>query len=242
MKVNLLNAGYKKNAEFYDSFLRDSLRADGFISDKTVSLPDMDNFPIYFGHYTKKDDPHTLLDLIIFFQENFIHLDMDVYMNELILHSLIVTKMRSYILDLYPKIYEGQNYFETIVTRSFDWENYLYKAAIIAKYVTENVPEDEHQEYFQLILNNLDIFNYIIKSKIFRNSDFFIKFFNIVKERDLSSALKSQIKNNNNPKSDIRVGRMVILEFSNAYPALLSPLLPQEEFNIHFEKFLSYYY
>lgn len=242
MKVNLLKENYKEDKEFYNSFLNDSLEADGFISNDTILMPDIEPFPIYFGASQEKDDPDTLLDLIIFFKDNFIDLDMNIYMNELVLHSLIITNMREYILDKYPKIKDGENFFKIIVTRKFDWENYMYKAALIAKYVSDSIPDNEQMEYFQLIIENLDIFNYIIKNKIFRNNDFFIKFFNVVKKENLSYVLKSKFKDSDNPLIDLRIGRLVIQDFSNAYPALLSPLLPQEEFDIYFMKFLNHYY
>lgn len=242
MKVNLLNEGYKKSTEFYHSFLNDSIEADGFLSDDSILVPYIEPFPIHFGNYKEKDDPSTFFDLIIFFKKHFIHLNMDIYMNELFLHSLITTKMREYILEKYPKIKNKQSIFEIVVTRNLNWENYLYKAAIIAKYVNDNIDQSEQLNYINLILDNLDVFNHIIKSKIFRNNDFFIKFFNVIKKNNLSSILNAQIKNKENPEDDLRVGRMILIEFSNAYPVLLSPLLPQDEFELYFKKFLNYYY
>ena len=52
-------------------------------------------------------------------------------------------------------------------------QNYIYKCVLAAQYVNDNVEtEEERQRYYELIFDNLDLYNYIIKYEIFRNDKF----------------------------------------------------------------------
>lgn len=54
--------------------------------------------------------------------------------------------------------------FPNIVVKKFDWENYIYKCVLGAKYVKDNTDWDEDRDrYYDLIVENLDVYNYIIK-------------------------------------------------------------------------------
>lgn len=65
---------------------------------------------------------------------------------------------------------------------------------MIAQYVQDNVALQERERYYRLILNNFDMFNYIIKYEIFRNGQFLINIMDVIDETGLSAVLKAKIK------------------------------------------------
>ena len=78
----------------------------------------------------------------------------------------------------YPQIKRRKKRFDTVVIKNFDWQNYIYKCVLAAQYVNDNVDsEEERQRYYELIFDNLDLYNYIIKYEIFRNEKFLLKYF-----------------------------------------------------------------
>lgn len=98
--------------------------------------------------------------------EYVINLDRDIFMDERFWHSWFSLYKREYLLNTYPQI-KDYNAFKNIVIKRFDWENYIYKAILIAQYVEENTLSDKHEYYYRLILRNMNMFNYI-KYEIFR--------------------------------------------------------------------------
>ena len=50
------------------------------------------------------------------------------------------------------------------MVKNFDWQNYIYKCVLAAQYVNDNVEtEEERQRYYELIFDNLDLYNCFIK-------------------------------------------------------------------------------
>ena len=142
----------------------------------------------------------------------------------------------------YKAIKEDYNAFKNIVIKRFDWENYIYKAILIAQYVEENTLSYKHEYYYRLILQNMDMFNYIIKYEIFRNGQFLINIMDIIAETNLGPVLKAKIKNRPDLGKDERYGRRVIFELNKAYPIVMSPMLDKEMLKEYFLKYLGYYY
>ena len=157
-------------------------------------------------------------------------------------HSYLCLYKRKYLLDKYPQLKDGYDQFKRIVIKKFDWENYIYKAILIAQYIEENTKPEQYEKYYQLILQNMDMFNYIIKYEIFRNGSFLIKIMDIIDETGLSKVLKSKIKNRSDLGRDERFGRRVIFELNKAYPVVMSPMLDKEDLKEYFLKYLGYYY
>ena len=94
-----------------------------------------------------------------------------------------------------------------------------------------------------LILDNLDLYNYIIKYRIFRNDIFLINVLKIIDEhKDLSSILKAKIKNRDDLGNDERYGRRVIFELNKNYPVMMSPMMEYEDFKNEFLVQLKKYY
>lgn len=95
---------------------------------------------------------------------------------------------------------------------------------------------------YTIILNNVDMYNYIIKYEIFRNGQFLIKIMEIIEEENLSKILKAKIRNRPDLGRDERYGRRVIFELNKSYPIVLSPMLEKDVLKQYFMRYLGYYY
>lgn len=243
MRVNLLNEGYKDNKEFYQAFLDDSLWQSSYVSEDYINIPEeIPDFRIYFANKDEEVRETEFIDTIKICAEYVIKLDRDIAMDECFWHSYLCLYKRQYLLDTYPQLKEGYDQFKRIIIKKFDWENYIYKAILIAQYVDENIEPKQYEKYYRLILQNMDMFNYIIKYEIFRNGSFLIKIMDIIDETGLSKVLKPKIKNRPDLGQDERYGRRVIFELNKAYPIVMSPMLDEQQLKEYFLKYLGYYY
>lgn len=242
MKIKLLQLEYKTQ-EFYQYFLENKLWDSNYISEDYVWIPcEIPSFPIFLStRDTEKKEKEFILAINII-SENVIVMDRDIFMSERFWHSWLCLYQREYLIETYPQIKEGYEKFKSIVIKEFNWENYIYKAILIAQYVKENKKVEEREHMYHLILQNMDMFNYIIKYDIFRNGIFLINIMDIIEETKTSKILKSKIKNRSDLGNDERYGRRVIYEFNKSYPIILSPMLEKEQLKEYFLKYLSYYY
>lgn len=243
MEVKLLDPVYRDDPEFYELFKADKIDQSPFLSDKTVWIPaPLSDFPIYFAIRDKEERNRLFLEAIKTIESEVITLDRDIFMDECFWHSWLCLYKRSYLINTYPQVMEEYRHFRNIVIKPFDWENYIYKAILIAQYVNENVEASEQDHMFQIILDNMDVFNYIIKYEIFRNGRFLINIMEIIDETGLSPVLKARIKDRPDLGRDERYGRRVIYEMNKSYPIVLCPMLEKEELKKYFLQYLSYYY
>ena len=83
-------------------------------------------------------------------------------MSERFWHSWLCLYQRERLLEKYPKLKRAIQLLNVVI-KNFDWENYIYKGLLIAQYVQENAAPDKYEHYYSVILDNLDVFNYIIK-------------------------------------------------------------------------------
>lgn len=174
---------------------------------------------------------------------SYLNVDREILLDERFWHSILLTQKRSYLLNMYPEIKEDKSNFNKIVLKKFDWENYIYKTILGAQYVTDNFSDPVKQKkYFELIIENLDLYNYIIKYEIFRNDVFLINILAIIDELDLSKVMKAKIKGRDDLGDDERYGRRVIFEFNKSYPIVMSPMLKKDDLKKIFIEYLSYYY
>lgn len=241
IEVRFLEKGYKNNPDFYNDFLEGRIKdKEEYFSEKTITLNEMPNFPIYIvDKSTREEEFLKAFDII---SKSYINLDREIYMDEVFWHSLLCTYKRDYLLEKYPKIKDSEKDFRNIVIKDFDWENYIYKSILAAQYVTDAVESDEERKrYFKLIIENLDLYNYIIKYEIFRNDKFLINVLDIIDEQDLSKILKAKIQDRPDLGKDERYGRRVIFEFNKSYPIVMSPMMEKDELKKVFLEYLGYY-
>lgn len=231
MEIRLLADGYKTNESLYKDFMDDqiNLKEDYFSTD-VVTIPSAPDFPIYIAQKNEGERNHLFFAAFKVISESYLHTDRDIHLDEKFWHSLLLTKKREFLLDNYPQIKDDEKQFYNIVLKKFDWENYIYKSILATQYVNDHTTDLATRErYYNLIVDNLDIYNYIIKYEIFRNGQFLINVLDIIDELDLSKVLKAKIKDRDDLGKDERVGRRVIFEFNKSYPIILSPMLDKEE-------------
>lgn len=244
MEVRLLVEDYKKIENLYKDFVEDKI-ADNelYISDEFFFIEQAPDFPIYMAKGSEKQKKQDFMQAFRIVSEYYIDYDREIIMNERFWHSLLLTEKRDFIIHKYPEVLKSENKFRNIVLKKFDWENYIYKVILGAQYINDNVEcKDHHEKYYDLIVENLDLYNYIIKYEIFRNDKFLINILDIVDELNLSSLLKAKIKGREDLSDDERYGRRVIFEFNKSYPVVMSPMLEKEELKDYFIKYLKKYY
>lgn len=241
MEIRLLEKGYKNNAEFYSDFLNDQiLKNEKYFSGKIVEVKELPPFPIYMGKGDVLSKEEAFLEAFNTISRCYLSLEREVVLDELFWHSVLVTHHRSYVLEMYPNIKNDIKTFNNIILKKFDWENYIYKCILATQYINNLIGSEENrQRLYKLVVDNLDVFNYIIKYEIFRNDVFLINILNIIDELDLSTILKAKVKNRS---GDERIGRRVIFEFNKSYPIVMSPSLPYEDLKEQFIEYLNYYF
>lgn len=243
MEIKLLEKGYKTDENVYQLFLNNQLWDSDFISKETVWIPnELPEFPIFFAIKDKEERKRQFIEAIKNIEKSVISLDRDIFMDECFWHSWLCLYRREYLLKTYPQIISGYEKFKNIVLKDFDWENYIYKAILIAQYVSDHKEPEEFDHMYDVIMENMDMFNYIIKYEIFRNSNFLINIMEIIDETGLSKVLKAKIRNRSDLGKDERYGRRVIFEFNKSYPVVLGPMLDKNSMKDYFLKYLSYYY
>jgi|SRR5699024_3638073 len=243
MEVRLLAKGYKNNEQFYQDFLDDKINSkDEYFSNKIVYIKEAPDFPIYMGRGSEDFKKQDFLRAFRIIGEAYLNTERDLLLDETFWHSLLVTHKREYILDHYQEVEDSINKFRAVVLKDFNWENYIYKCILGSQYINDNIIDKaERERYYELITDNLDIYNYIIKYEIFRNDQFLINVLDIIDELNLSKIMKAKIKGREDLGTDERYGRRVIFEFNKSYPIVMAPMLEKEELKEIFIKYLGYY-
>lgn len=244
MEIKLLAKGYKNNEEFYQDFLNDRLKNnEAYFSGKTVFIKEAPDFPIYLAIRDQQEREEAFLKAFDIISNYYLNLNREIILEEEFWHSLLVTEKREYLIESYPQIKDSIKEFNNVVLKKFDWENYIYKCVLGAQYIVDRVADpNQRTRYFKLIINNLDVYNYIIKYEIFRNDCFLINVLDIIDELGISEILKAKITDRDDLGKDERYGRRVIFEFNKSYPIIMSPMLSKDDLKEKFVEYLGYYY
>lgn len=244
MEIKLLKKGYKNNEQFYKDFLEDQIITnEEYFSGEVAFIDEAPNFPIYMAKGSEDTRKELFLQAFDVISSSYINTTRDLHFDEVFWHSLLIVYKRDFLLDQYPLLKDGINYFNNIVIKTFDWENYIYKCVLGAEYINDFVlDESERKRYYRLIFENLDVYNYIIKYEIFRNNTFLINILDIIDELNLTKVMKAKITDRDDLGPDERVGRRVIFEFNKSYPIIMSPMLEKNDLKDLFLEYLSYYY
>lgn len=241
MMIKLLKEGYKKDESLFEAFAKGEVD-ETFFTDELIEIPAAPDFPIYMGKGSEVEKKADFLEAFKVITEHYVNIDRDIHMNERFWHSLLISEKREYIKDNYKQALESYSDFKNIVIKTLDWENYIYKCVLAVEYIEDAtelyLPKEQ---YYELIIDNLDIFNYIIKYSIFRNGDFLVKVLTVIHNLGISEILKAKIRDRPDLGKDERYGRRVIFEMNKAYPVVMSPLLTVEELQAEFVKALEEY-
>jgi len=236
VEIKILKNGYKNNELFYKDFLDDKIKnKEEYFSGVIHYIDEVPNFPIYIGSRNETERKALFLQAFNIISKYYLKTERDKHLDEVFWHSLFSVYKRDFLLEVYPEIKDDISKFNNIVLKSFNWENYIYKCVLGAEYINDNaISELEKQRYYELIINNLDLYNYIIKYEIFRNDKFLINMLDIVDELNLSEIMKSSIEGRPDLGKDERVGRRVIFEFNKSYPIIMSPMMEIINWRWHF--------
>lgn len=238
LNIRLLKNDYRKIPNIYQDFINDNL-TDLYLTDEIVYISESPNFPVYMGKGKSVDRKNDFIEAVQIIGKYFINTPRDIHFNGRFWHSYLLSEKREYLIDKYPEILTNKKDFENIVLKKFDWENYIYKSVVAAEYISDvNIEESERVHYINKIFDNLDVFNYIIKYEIFRNSRFLILFLDIVEEEGYSALFKEKIKH---LPGDERYGRRVLFELNKIYPIKLVPFMNKEELRFYIKEFLGLY-
>lgn len=244
MEIRLLKKDCIKKEEFYKDFLDDKIiEHDEYFSDEVVHVKEAPDFPIYMGKGSEEEKAVLFKKAFEVMANCYLDTDRDIHMNEMFWYSLLCVHKREFLIREYPQIVDSIKDFHNIVVKKFDWENYIYKCVLGAQYVKDNTNCDEDRNrYYDLIVENLDVYNYMIKYEVFRNDKFIINVLDIIDDRGLAKVLKAKIKDRPDLGKDERYGRRVLFEFNKAYPIVMSPMLDKDELEVLFMEYLGYYY
>ena len=245
MQIKLLTEEACVAEKLYAPFIDNRLNprhAPNLFSEKEVYLGEVDPFPFYLGRGSETERSNMFRKAIDIFERDYSQLEREYKMDKRFWYSLYLTHFRNYSLNKYPQISEDIKDFKNVLLKKFDWENYIYKIVLITEYVSLTYDDFEEKEfYYDLILRNLDIFNYLIKYSIFRNRVFIMNVFKIIAENDLTESLKSDIEFYKKEGRDERFGRRVVFELNRRYPVLLSPMMSYKKLENVFLDILNKY-
>lgn len=244
MEIRLLKKDFLKKEEFYKDFLDAKIiEKDEYFSDEVVHINNAPDFPIYMGKGSEEEKAKLFMEAFEAMSNFYLNTDRDIHMNERFWYTLLCVHKRDFVLKMYPQVGESIKDFHNVVVKKFDWENYIYKCILAAQYVKDNTDnEDDRKKYYNLIVENLDVFNYMIKYEVFRNDKFIINVLDIINDNNLAKVLKAKIKDRPDLGKDERYGRRVLFEFNKAYPIVMSPMLEKDELEELFMEYLGYYY
>lgn len=232
MKINLLYDGYRNDEEIYKDFKNNTISTDkDYFSEEYILIDEAPDFPIYIAKGSEEEKKMMFHEAIKTQIDHYISLDRSTHMNGTFWHSLLILDKRDYIIEHYPQVLESFKEFKLVVFRKFDWENYIYKCAIAAEYIIDserNPTPESIENKINLVCENLDLYNYILKYNLFRNPDFISKFFTIVEKENISKELKAKLPDKYAQGKDLRYIRVVFEELNNSYPVLNSPALDIE--------------
>lgn len=232
MEIRLLDSKWLRTEEFYYDFLAGKIaEREEYFTEEYISIEQAPDFPVYLNIKNEENRKKRYLEAIDVISKYYINTDRDIHMNDMFWFTLLCVHKRDYLLTNYPEIRESISKFNNIVIKKFDWENYIYKCILASQYVVDNIfDEQEQKKYFELIIDNLDMFNYIIKYEIFRNDKFLLNVLRMIDKHNLSSILKMQIKGREDLGEDERVGRRVLLELNKMYPVIVIHAMEFEDF------------
>ena len=245
MKIRLLNKSCIGSEQFYQDFLNNQIKdKEEYFTEEYVYIDKAPYFPIYLNIGDEEKRNELFLEAFETISKYYLETDRDVHMSGIFWYTLFCTEHREYIMEQYPNITEDIKQFGNIVLKKFDWESYIYKCVLGAQYVTDRVEnEEKRRRYYRLIVENLDMYNYIIKYEIFRNDCFLLNILDIINDHEgLSKILKAKIKDRPDLGKDQRYGSRVIFEFNKSYPIIMSPMMEKEELEELFFEYLGYYY
>jgi hypothetical protein len=229
MKIRLLKDEYIKSEMFFRDFADSKCCEEKNMTSVYVELNEIQPFPIYHNYKQEIKITQKMIEAFRVFKATYSNLEQDVLMNHTFWISLFACHYRDYLLNEYPSITSKESNFKQILLKSFDWENYIYKTMLLTQYLIDSAEPNKQEQYVRLFSENLDIFNYCLKYRLFRNDKFMVKFFDILDKNNLSKIMKKKLGGEFWSGRDERYGRRVILEMNKRYPVSMIHLYSEDD-------------
>ncbi len=240
MRLNLIKEELIGNHEKLYEALKNKEFTE-IVSEEFVEIPEVRPFPIYMYKLTPQKRDEYFKEAFKIIYEDYIHLNRDLILEHRFWLSLFFFEFRDYLIKIYPKAIKSIGEFKNIVTKKFDWENYIYKCILVVEYLVDYRNENEFDHYYDLVLNNFDLFNYTIKYSLTRNGQFLLTILDIIHKNNLTEEIKKAINHRNDLGQDERFGRRVIYEFNKNYPVMMFPEMNKETIEKYFLDFYFMY-
>jgi len=245
MQIRKIDKRYFESKELRDHFVNGTLLNNHeFLLDEYY---DTGNFEVhYFNPYagnTKSPNNDQIWEnLISSVSEIMENVPASLYEDESFWFSLFLTRFQIELLDDYPQLRQSSEPLKNILLKKFNWENYIYKAVLIVKLKDAAIRRFGSAEVVDLILDDLDLFNYLIKSPLFRNLDFILNIFELTRRNTFPVRLKSQIKSEKYKQKDKRFGRRIVYELNKVYPVLFVQKFELDELGIKMNEIIGQYH
>jgi hypothetical protein len=245
MQIRKVDKRYFDSKELRDHFVNGTLHEHHeFFLDEFYDIGDFDIR--YFNPYAGNvKSPHIDIiwdHLIAAVSEIMEGIPASLYEDGNFWFSLFLTRFQIELLDDYPQLKKTSEPLKNILLKRFNWENYIYKAVVIVKLKDVAMRRFGNTDVINVILDDLDLFNYLIKSPLFRNLDFIVSVFELNRQNAFPVRLKSQIKSEKYKQKDKRFGRRIVYELNKVYPVLFVQKFELDELGIKMNEIIGQYH
>lgn len=242
MKIKILNKEYIHSDKYIEDFKKNNVGTlQSEYTDLTVEIDGIEPFNFYLNIPNEKqrtlEFKESLHKIIKYFG-----LPQKTLMNHEFWISLFSINFYDYSIHKFPQLLHKNADFKNIILKAFDWENYIYKLTLVGQFTVDTKKVEEYDTYFELVGDNLDVVNYLLKYSIFKNSNFFMNVLDTIQNTNTSKELKKKTLVKTKKDKDERIGRKVIFEFNRDYPVISSPIISLEEFQKRFQEYYKIYF
>ena len=244
MQIRKVNKSYFKSKELRDHFVSGTLMNfdDCLLNDYyDTGTFEIEYFNPYAGNTKSPNNDQIWNNLIASVGEIMEGIPANLYEDGNFWFSLFLTRFQLELMNDYPQLKKSSDQLKNILLKDFNWENYIYKAVVIVKLKHVAIERFGNTDVVDLILDDLDLFNYLIKSPLFRNLDFILNIFELTRRDAFPVRLKSQIKSEKYKQKDKRFGRRIVYELNKTYPVLFVQKFEMEELGTKLNEIIRQY-
>lgn len=244
MQIRKVDKRYFDSKELRDHFVNGTLHEHHeFFLDEYYDTGDFDvrYFNPYAGNVKSPHVDEIWDHLISAVSEIMEGIPASLYEDGSFWFSLFLTRFQIELLEDYPQLKRTSEPLKNILLKQFNWENYIYKVIVIVKLKAVAMRRFGNTDVIIAVLDDLDLFNYLIKSPLFRNLDFIVSVFELNRQNAFPVRLKSQIKSEKYKQKDKRFGRRIVYELNKVYPVLFVQKFELQELGIKMNDIIKQY-
>lgn len=244
MQIRKVDKRYFNSKELRDHFVNGTIMdfQDCLLNDYYDTNDfDIAYFNPYAGNSKSPDNDEIWENLLSSVEEIMEGIPASLYEDGSFWFSLFLTRFQIELMSDYPQLNKTSEPLKNILLKDFNWENYIYKAIVIIKLKHAAQLRFGNTQIVDSILDDLDLFNYLIKSPLFRNLDFILNIFELNRLNTFPVRLKSQIKSEKYKHKDKRFGRRIVYELNKVYPVLFVQKFEMDELGIKLNEIIRKY-